>query len=118
MNASGNNLLPTTNVATPRDARLVNSFTIASPKLDRLWRHRHTVIAVVTVVCITVYLLLRFGLYADESTARWFLWIVLAVGGGPLVAELAVRAARREFGSDLLAGISIVTAVILGEYLA
>ncbi len=31
---------------------------------------------------------------------------------------LAVKAARREFGSDLLAGISIVVSVILGEYLA
>ena len=43
---------------------------------------------------------------------------VLAAGGGPLVLELASKALRREFGSDLLAGVSIVTAVALHEYLA
>ena len=36
----------------------------------------------------------------------------------PLVFGLAGKLLRRQFGSDLLAGISIVTAVILGEYLA
>jgi heavy metal translocating P-type ATPase len=36
----------------------------------------------------------------------------------PLIAGLVRRAARLEFSSDLLAGISIVTAVILDEYLA
>lgn len=34
------------------------------------------------------------------------------------MSELALRLAHREFGSDLLAGIAIVTAVLLGEYLA
>jgi heavy metal translocating P-type ATPase len=42
----------------------------------------------------------------------------LLAGGIPLVAELTLRLVRFEFSSDLLAGISIVTAVILGEYLA
>ncbi|HEX6791530.1 MAG TPA: heavy metal translocating P-type ATPase [Candidatus Krumholzibacteria bacterium] len=42
----------------------------------------------------------------------------LVLGGIPLVLELARNLLRREFSSDLLAGISIVTAVILHEYLA
>ncbi len=46
------------------------------------------------------------------------LWLSLAVGGVPLVAGLLVKLWQREFGSDLLAGISIVVAVVLGEYLA
>lgn len=46
------------------------------------------------------------------------LWVVLALGGGPLVWELLVKLAKRQFGSDLLAGISIVTSVLLHEYLA
>jgi heavy metal translocating P-type ATPase len=42
----------------------------------------------------------------------------LVFGGIPLVLELLVKLLRREFGSDLLAGLSIVTSVLLGEYLA
>jgi heavy metal translocating P-type ATPase len=84
----------------------------------RWWERRHTVIAVVTVICIVAYLALRFGFGVEEETAQWLLWVALGAGGGPLVAELAVRAVQREFGSDLLAGISIVTAALLGEYLA
>ena len=84
----------------------------------RWWERRHTAIAVITLLCIAGYLLLRFPLGLQESTARWFLWIALGVGGGPLVGELTMRLFQRQFGSDLLAGISIVTAVLLGEYLA
>jgi len=46
------------------------------------------------------------------------LYVTLVAGGGPLLVSLAGKLARREFGSDLLAGISIVAAVILQEYLA
>lgn len=86
--------------------------------LGRWWERRHTAIALITLVCIGGYLLLRFALGLQESTTRWFLWIALGVGGGPLVVELTMRLFQRQFGSDLLAGISIVTAVLLGEYLA
>jgi heavy metal translocating P-type ATPase len=43
---------------------------------------------------------------------------VLVVGGLPLVIDLLRKLFAGTFGSDLLAGISIVTSVILGEYLA
>lgn len=42
----------------------------------------------------------------------------LFIGGAPLLVDLAKRALNREFGSDLLAALSIVTSAILGEYLA
>jgi heavy metal translocating P-type ATPase len=42
----------------------------------------------------------------------------LMLGGGPLIWDLLKKVAKFEFGADLLAGISIVTSVILGEYLA
>lgn len=87
-------------------------------KLSAWWDRRHLAIAIFTIVSIVVYLLLRFAWGAEESTARWFLWGALAVGGGPLVAELSIRLVQGQFGSDLLAGISIVTSVLLGEYLA
>ena len=43
---------------------------------------------------------------------------VLALGGIPLVYQLIIKLFRGDFGADLLAGISIVTAVLLDEYLA
>ena len=43
---------------------------------------------------------------------------LLIAGGIPLVGDLLVKLASGTFGSDLLAGVSIVTSVILGEYLA
>lgn len=54
------------------------------------------------------------GLALDELP----LVLMLIAGGVPLVGGLAVKLATGRFGSDLLAGISIVTSVILGEYLA
>ena len=43
---------------------------------------------------------------------------VLALGGIPLLYQLVVKLFRGDFGADLLAGLSIVTAVLLDEYLA
>jgi heavy metal translocating P-type ATPase len=46
------------------------------------------------------------------------LYAVLALGGAPLVITLTRKLIKFEFSSDLLAGISIVTSVILEQYLA
>jgi heavy metal translocating P-type ATPase len=46
------------------------------------------------------------------------LWVALLLGGGPLVWDLLQKVWQREFGADLIAGISIVTSLLLGEYLA
>ncbi|MDD1618429.1 MAG: HAD-IC family P-type ATPase, partial [Methylococcaceae bacterium] len=43
---------------------------------------------------------------------------VLALGGIPLVYQLIAKLFRGDFGADLLAGLSIITAVLLDEYLA
>ncbi len=43
---------------------------------------------------------------------------VLALGGVPLVYQLGVKLRQGDWGADLLAGLSIVTAVLLEEYLA
>ncbi|HEY1375208.1 MAG TPA: heavy metal translocating P-type ATPase [Gemmataceae bacterium] len=80
-------------------------------------------IAVLAVAAIALHLALQYAVPAAGLSNLGHLyslplWVALAAGGGPLVIELAGKAARREFGSDLLAGISIVTSVILGEYLA
>ena len=44
--------------------------------------------------------------------------LMLLAGGIPLVGELVAKLITGSFGSDLLAGISIVTSILLGEYLA
>jgi heavy metal translocating P-type ATPase len=75
-------------------------------------------IAAISIVAIGLHLALRYGVGAAELTYQLPLWIALTVGGGPLVIHLAGKALRKQFGSDLLAGISIVTALLLGEYLA
>jgi heavy metal translocating P-type ATPase len=86
--------------------------------LNGLWQRRHGVIAALTVACLAAYLTLRYGLGVPQTHADRILWVALFAGGGPLVIELLVKLARREFGSDLLAGISIVTAALLDQYLA
>ncbi|MEZ6096433.1 MAG: heavy metal translocating P-type ATPase [Pirellulaceae bacterium] len=61
---------------------------------------------------------MRFGESDWYELRHWPLWVALLLGGAPLVLELTYKLLRREFGSDLLAGISIVTSVFLDEYLA
>ena len=46
------------------------------------------------------------------------LLVTLVLGGLPLLYDLLRKLLKREFGSDLLGGISIVTSILLGEYLA
>jgi heavy metal translocating P-type ATPase len=46
------------------------------------------------------------------------LFAVLILGGIPLVYQLGVKLGQGDWGADLLAGMSIITAVVLGEYLA
>ena len=46
------------------------------------------------------------------------LMTILILGGVPLLYQLIVKLFEGNFGADLLAGISIVTAVLLDEYLA
>jgi len=69
-------------------------------------------------VAIVASVLLRFAAHTSVITYQIPLFAALALGGIPLVLQLLGNLLRREFGSDLLAGISIVTSVVLGEYLA
>lgn len=80
-------------------------------------------IALLATVGIAIHLWVRFSRFAQDSLGpyslpEWPLIVTLVCGGVPLVAELLWKLWHREFGSDLLAGISIVTSVVLGEYLA
>ncbi|MGZ5027420.1 MAG: heavy metal translocating P-type ATPase [Methylobacter sp.] len=46
------------------------------------------------------------------------LLVVLVLGGVPLIYQLVKKLGQGDWGADLLAGMSIVTAVLLDEYLA
>jgi heavy metal translocating P-type ATPase len=84
---------------------------------------KQTVIAAFTLAAIGLYLIVRFGV---GSTTEYYgiplpqvpLIAALVFGGVPLVLDLLTKVIHREFGSDLLAGMSIVISVFLGEYLA
>ena len=80
------------------------------------------IIAAIAVVAIGAHLLLRYAVASTATVlaipAQAIPLLAALVAGSPLVFRLAVRLWRREFSSDLLAGISIVTAVLLGQYLA
>jgi cation transport ATPase len=86
-------------------------------------QHWQTAIAALTCILIALHLVIRFGFHPTGAflglpIADAPLLAALIFGGIPLVIELLVQLLKREFGSDLLAGISIVTSVLLGEYLA
>jgi heavy metal translocating P-type ATPase len=79
---------------------------------------RASIIAGLAVVGIAVHLALRLAPGTPVIPPNLPLYVVLFGGGIPLVVSLALKVLRGQFGSDLLAGISIVVATLLGEYLA
>ena len=74
-------------------------------------------IAGLTLLAIALHLTLRYVAAWPPRTALVPLFVALIIGGIPLVFELARKLLKMEFGSDLLAGISILTAVLLAQYL-
>jgi heavy metal translocating P-type ATPase len=82
--------------------------------LDR----RTTVIAALSIVAILGHLVLRFGFHFTPRVYQVPLQATLVLGGLPLLYDLSLKLMKREFGSDLLGGMSVITSVLLGEYLA
>ncbi len=80
-------------------------------------RFDETQIAGLAAAGICLHLFLRYATAAPPLAHLFPLYVVLALGGIPLFADLAARVRAKEFGADLLAGISLVTSVLLGEYL-
>src|SRR5689334_2024506 len=76
-----------------------------------------TLIAILALGAIFLHLVLRYAFNVPRSVWQVPLLVALIAGGLPLVVRLTRKVFEREFGSDHLAGISIVTSVILGEYL-
>ena len=77
---------------------------------------KETYIAALSAACILLSLALR---YIVQWHSGWEipLYIAVVAGGVPLVIDLGRKLLAHEFGSDLLAGLSVITSVLLDEYL-
>ena len=104
---------------THREARLTISSSSGARDLSTFLRRldSETYIAAVAILGIVLHLVLRFFLSTPRAIWLFPLWVVLVIGGAPLVFNLGKKTLAGEFGSDLLAGVSILTSVFLGEYL-
>jgi len=81
-------------------------------------RKKETYIAALAAIGILIHLAFRYWYRLPAPATEYPLLAVLVVGGAPLIFDLLKKGIAREFGADLLAGISIVTSLLLGEYLA
>lgn len=84
---------------------------------NTLWS-REASIATLAALGITLHLIARFAWRTLAVEYNFPLVLILIVGGAPLLWDLLRRMTRWEFGSDLLAGLSILASVALGQYLA
>src|SRR4051794_32599270 len=80
--------------------------------IARIERRKSTLIALFTAAAIFVFLILRFGINAEPRLYYLPLQVTLVFGGIPLVYDLLKKLLKRQFGSDLLGGISIITSVL------
>ncbi len=105
---------PAVRPPTPPDTAEVSTPQAADHK--RL--SKETFIAALAATGIAAYLLVRYACQVPPQQQNCALWVVLFFGGLPLVLDLARNVVKGQFGSDFLAGMSIVVSVLLGQYLA
>ena len=84
---------------------------------QRITRLSQTWIALLSAAAILFHLCLRYLIHACGDVSDTPLYVAVAAGGLPLLWRLGQRLIHLEFGSDLLAGLSIVAAAITGQYL-
>lgn len=80
-------------------------------------RSRDGMITVATLVAIALHLILWLGFGLEDWARDWPLVVVVILGGVPLMIEVAKSAVATRGGADTLAAVSIITAVLLGEWL-
>ncbi len=84
-------------------------------------RHRRssleTVVALISSLSILLHLTLRYLTATPDNVSSIPLFVTLVIGGLPILFDLIRKLSRRELGTDVLAGVAIITSVILGEYL-
>jgi heavy metal translocating P-type ATPase len=85
--------------------------------LERVKRSWNWLAAGISLASILLYLCFQYLLHYSAIPSAIPLWVAVVAGGVPLVYELLLHMWRRQFGADFLAGLSIVTAVLMGELL-
>ncbi len=85
--------------------------------LERVRGSWDRIAAAVSLIAILLHLIFRYGLHNSGASSRLPLWIAIVAGGLPLLYSLLLQVWKRQFGADLLAGVSIVTATLMGELL-
>ncbi|HEX5214039.1 MAG TPA: heavy metal translocating P-type ATPase [Vicinamibacterales bacterium] len=78
--------------------------------------NREAVIAAATGTAIGVSAMLAFA-GAAPTIVRAPLVVAVVAGGVPLLGALLRSALRREIGADFLAGLAIITSLLLGQFL-
>jgi heavy metal translocating P-type ATPase len=89
-----------------------------SHKVTYQWQ---TVLFIASILAIVLNLALSFfhlSSIAGYSLHDIPLFIVIATGGLPLIFQILRKLFQGNFGADLLAALALITAVVLGEYLA
>ena len=74
-------------------------------------------LALATLAAIAIHLVLNFAVGLDGWAADWPLVAMVVVGGIPLTIDVVKGAIEARGGADMLAAVSIISAVLLGEWL-
>jgi heavy metal translocating P-type ATPase len=93
-----------------------------NPKKNRDGKHLislslETVVAATATVAILLHLVVRYFVGASAAASAIPLYLTLVIGGLPILFELTRQLLKREIGTDVLAGLAIITSVLLGQYL-
>jgi heavy metal translocating P-type ATPase len=83
-----------------------------------IWQRKTILITVLSILGIGLHLVLHFGFHTARATHELPLLLTLTLSGVPILYDLLRKLLKGDFGSDLLAGVSIITAIFLNEYLA
>lgn len=75
------------------------------------------IITVAALVAIAIHLILWLALDLDGLAKNWPLIAIVIVGGIPLMWDVLKSAIKTRGGADTLAAVSIITSVLLGEWL-
>lgn len=79
-----------------------------------LWK-KSSLLAVLTGIFL--HLFLKFAVPVVPGVAQLPLWFGIILGGFPFLLEMVKGLLKGKFGADFLAGVSVVTAVLMGELL-